>query len=368
MKRTISKLLGIAALAIAGIAGTALLPATAQAQTATCVDYNGNGVYPGTLSGSSRFKVCFPVAQPVDTARRNDIFNAIQLLPRKTSSATIPEVRDVLQNAVVTYHYVYDRDYWNLYAGATLGSAFQDATARCGVTRTNTLNGVITVAIFEVCQLTNGNRFINPELVRTTFHETGHALGFAIGKQYKGGTGNGPDRSAAWVSLMMYDLSKLTPTDWSNPANWDAFRKSNYLCGIFGNILSSNLEVNLGATPQTEVCNASLVLNSAFLNKTPRQIYEQKLPYFVGNNGTAPNTGTNLDLWAQEFTIRHNSIDQTQVNFLKQTDKALGYGSYIDSTAAFRCTKIAMQYFYTDPHLNPPASAFTGTGCPAVTW
>lgn len=367
MKRTISKMLGIAALAIAGIGGSFIATTPAHAQVpppATCINYAGNGVYPGA---NNKFKLCFPSTQPIDTQRRNDIFNAIQALPRKTSTATIPEVRDVLQNASVVYHYAYDRNYWNQYVtDQGLSTQLQDPGGRCGVTR-STATGTIVVAIYEVCQLSNGNRFINPELVRTTYHESGHALGFAIGKQYRGGTGNGPDKSAAWISLMMYDLSVITPSDWNtNPTKWTAFQKSNFICGIFNSIPLSSLELDLGGTPQLEVCNSSLALNSAFLNLTPRQIFEQKLPYFVGNNGTAPNTDTNLELWAELFNIRHNGTDPTQVNFLKQTDQALGKGAYNDSNAVFRCTKIAMQYFYIDPHQNPPASAFVG--CPAVNW
>lgn len=365
MKRTISKLLGIAALAIAGIAGSLITVTPAQAQVFSCINYTGNGVYPGA---GNKFKVCFPAAQPVDTQRRNDIFNAIQQLPRATTQPTIPEVRDVLQNAGVTYHYVYDRDYWNGYVTAVgLPSNFQSTNARCGVTKASP-GGTITVAIFEVCQLTNGNRIFNPDIVRTTFHETGHAFDFSLGKQYHGGTINNPSKMSAWKTLMEYDIeNNLTPSDWATKT---ATAKQSWMCSIFKSIPLSQLELDLGAqaSPAT-VCNGSpLVMDSYYVGKTPRTVYEQRLPYFVGNTNGVPTDDTAGDLWAQLFTIRHNTIGSTQVNFLKQTDQALGFGTYNTTTAAFRCTKIAMQNLYLDPHLNPPASAFTGTGCPAVTW
>lgn len=373
MKRTISKMLGIAALAIAGITGSFIAATPARAQVATCSDYIGNGIYPGYGSPGTtpRFKVCFPAGQTVDTQRRNDMFNAIQQLPKKATGSTVLEVRDVLETAGVTYHYFYDRDYYNTYVSATYpGKGFEDTGVSCGITNT-TVGGTIIVAVFEVCELnykTPHERIINPDLVRATFHETGHALDFALGKLFHSGAKNNPSRSTAWKTLMQYDIEhNLTPSDWATKTTT---AKQSWMCSIFKDIALSHLEENLGAQQSpAQVCTGSpLVMNSYYVGKEPRTVYEQRLPYFVGNTSGVPTDFTAGDLWSQLFVIRHNTIGSAQVNFLKETDQALGFGTYNTTTAAFRCTKIAMQNLYLNPDVNPPASAFTGTGCPAVTW
>ena len=361
------KLLGAAALALIGFAGLGM-PTAAKAQTpATCINYIGSGAYPA-------FYVCFPSNQPVDTARRNEVVQAISTLPSKNNQSAPNEVKDVLQFAGVVYHYAYDRAYYNQAMIDSGHPERQDTHAgRCGDTE-GTTTGTIVSVVYEVCELSNGTRFINPNLRRAILHESGHSFALAIGKLYRGGTANGPDVSTAWKTLMQYDLNHITPSDWATVTNgqpvWPDSRKTSLYCvTVFTNIALSSLEQDFGGAPATPVCTNGAT-TSYYLSRTPRQIIEEKMPYFVKNTNGVPANGSNLELWAQLFVIRHDTSGQGQVNFLKFTDKVLGLGAWQEppQQVYFKCTKIAMQYFYTDPHLTPPASAFSGSGCPAVTW
>lgn len=371
MKRTFKSLLGFAALAVALLGSNLVAPKAQAAEIAPCVQYNGNAVYPGSLGANSFFKVCFPTGQIVNTARRNEIFNAIQALPRKNANETILNLRDILQVRGVTYLYFYDRNSYNAWVQLAYPGqpTFVDNTARCGTTHTNSNGSIMIAAIFEICEYSPTNRVQNPNLVRTTFHETGHALDFAIAETYGTNATNNYGRSTAWKALMKYDLEQLTPAGWTDPAQYDAFRKANFICGIFQSIPLSPLEIAFMGTPSGAVCDASGNLGSFYTNQNPRQIFEEKFPYFVANtNGLATDQSAG-DLWAQLFVIRHDTIGSGQgAFFLKQTDQAIGKGSYIVTTATFRCTKIAMHYFYINPYQTPPLSAWVGTSCPAVTW
>lgn len=363
MKRTLSKLLGIAALAIAGIAGSFIATSPAQAQAVTCIDYTGNGVYPT----SGNFFICFPAAAPVDPARRNAIINTVQGLPRRTGTTAPLLVRDVLKAANHKYHYFLDRTSYNTYIANTAPyssaiNKFQDLTARCGTTRADAATGIEITAIFEFCTVAGGT-YQNPELERATLHESGHAYAISHAKIIKGNIAQPIDVGSGWKTLMQHDIVNLTPSNWAAKS---ASQKAAYICGIFGNIPLSVLEVDFLGTPTGPVCNASGVLDSAYVGMTPRQVYESKFPYFVKNTAAtgAPINGSNLELFAQLFVIRHASIDPTQMDFLKQTDQALGYGSYNTAGAAFRCTKIAMQAFYLTPATAPSSTLLLNAMCP----
>jgi hypothetical protein len=363
MKRTISKMLGITALAIAGIAGSFIAATPAQA-VPTCTPYFSGTQYPSG-SPNSYMAVCVP---NVVAARRDEIFNAVTQLPKKSNVANPNLVRDHLQQAEVVYFYFADRAAANDYFLHTNGIMHEDTTARCGSTRASTSTLRITVAIYDKCTLTGNVQMTNPNLRRTTLHETGHAFALALGKN-AGNIANGPDRSTGWKLLFSNGVNKLTPPQWTSP--WNQGNRDNYLCvTVFQNTPPSALELDLGATSNPVCSGNPIVPIDGNGQKTPRQITEEKLPYFVGNSGGSsafPVNNTNLDLWAQLFVIRHDSTAPTQTGFLKLTDQVLGKGSWIDSTANFQCAKVAMQYYYTTG-APPTISQLTSRMCPGVTF
>jgi hypothetical protein len=221
------------------------------------------------------------------------------------------------------------------------------------------LNGKIAVVIYDKCTLASG-QITNPSLRRTTLHETGHGFALAIAKN-AGNISNSPDTSTGWLTLMTNGINKLTPPQWTN-GTWSIANKNSYLCtNVFGNYAPSALELDFGSTPGA-VCVGGTAVDQTFA-KTPRQLTEDKAPYFVKNSSGTPINGSNKELWAQLFAIRHDPSGSV-ANFLQLTDSILGYGSYTSSTANFQCLKLVMQFYYTD--VAPPTSAdLTARGCPA---
>ena len=357
-------MLGIAALAIAGIAGS-FIATPAQAQVPTCTPYFNGTQYPSG-SPNTYMAVCVP---SVVTARRDEIFNAVTLLPRKVNIANHNLARDDLKQAEVVYYYFVDRAAANTYFLNTpgFGSDFVNSTARCGSTRASQVSPFrIAVAIFDKCTLAGNVQMSNPNLRRTTIHESGHAYALARAK-ISGAITNGVDVSTSWKLLMTDGIVNLTPPQWTN-GTWNQGQKNNYLCvTVFKNTPPSALELDLGATSNPVCSGNPLVPIDGNGLKTPRQITEEKMPYFVQNvnaNGT-PINGSNLELWAELFTIRHDTTAPTQTGFLKLTDQVLGFGSWNTSTANFRCAKMAMQYYYTTG-LPPTPSQLQFQNCPAV--
>lgn len=352
MKRTISKLLGLAALAIAGLAG---FSAPAHA-TGTCTYYNDlQGIYPSkpvtTGSTTTYFAIC--LNGTVNTTRRDEIVNAIKQLPRKTQQANPDQVRDSLEKASLTYFYFDDRASGNAWL-STHGypSIYQDSGGRCGHT-VGGPSGLIISLIYDRCTLAGNVGMNNPNLRRTTLHETGHALALTIAKN-AGNVSNGPDISAGWKQLVKEDIPKLTPPQWFNV--WNQPQRENYLCvNVFKTTPPSALELDFGAT-SNPVCSGNPVAPiDGNEQRTPTEITQLKLPYFVAVD-LLGNPTSNVELWAQLFVIRHDSTAPTQTGFLKLTDQVLGFGNgWNDTTANFHCAKVVMQYYYTT--LKPPSSA-----------
>lgn len=360
MKRTISKLLGIAALAIVSTAASFALVPAANAQTApTCTPNNTTSTYP-RLNG--KFQECVP---NMVTSRRDEIVNAITQLPAKLQPADPNKVRDSLQQAGITYFYFYDRAAANLWFNAHgYPSIYQDSSARCGNTVGSPTSGIITVAIYDRCTVANNGQFSNPNLRRTTIHETGHAFSLSISKN-AGAISNAPDLSTGWKALMTDGINKLTPPQWTN-GTWGQSNKDNYLCvTIFGNVAPSALELDFGATSNPVCSGNPLVPIDGNGAKTPRQITEEKLPYFVRNTSGTPTGGSNKELWAELFLIKIDSTAPTQTSFLKLTDQVLGKGSWTSNTANFQCSKLVVQ-FYVETLAPPSSSDLTLRGCPGT--
>jgi hypothetical protein len=361
MKRTFKQMLGLAAFAVTTIISSFGVMAPAQAQTApTCSNYFNGNEYPSVPMGvpNSKYLTCVPGATQ---ARKDEIFTAVNLLPRKTSAANSNRVRDDLQQAGVTYYYFQDRAAANLWFTAHgFPSIYQTTTARCGNTVGSPTSGIITVSIFEKCTYATGvDPNPNPSLRRTTLHESGHAYAVAHAK-IAGNISNSVDRSAGWKALMTNGINKLTPPQWT-AGTWSSAAKASYLCQqVFLNAVPSNLERDLASTAGAVCVNGNPVDPS--FAKTPRQLAEEKAPYFLKNTNGAPINNSNVELWAELFAIRHDT-SASPATFLQLTDNILGYKAYNVSTGNLQCAKVVMHYFYTTNA--PPSEANLATyNCP----
>lgn len=342
MKRTISKLLSIAALAFAGMSVSLLATAPAQAQSVpTCTYYYNGNDYPSVPPPAtvSNYATCVPNATQ---ARKDEIFNAIHLLPYKQANG--PNlVRDHLKAANVTYFYFQNRAAANAwFTSKGYPNIFQDPSGRCGNTVGSPISGLITVVIYEQCTYANNVLETNQSLRRTTLHESGHAWALSMAK-IAGNISNSVDLSTGWKALMTDGINKLTPGNWTN-GNWGSANKTSYLCqSVFRNAVPSNLERDLQATAGAVCVNGNPV--DTTFSKTPRQLAEQKAPYFVKNTNGVPVDPSNREIWAELFVIRHDTSN-SPATFLQLTDNILGYQSYSDPGANFQCLKVVMQNFY----------------------
>lgn len=292
---------------------------------------------------------------------------AVKQLPHRLQTSDPAQTRDSLELGNVSYYYFDDRDAAN--AQLLLFGVVGDPNARCGETKfvpaaPGAPLASIVVAVFDKCTI-GGVKVSNPNLRRTTLHETGHAFALSIAKN-AGSTLNSPDKSAGWIAIMKDGTNKLTPVHWTDGV-WSQQTKNNYLCNtVFLTIPPSALELDLGST-SNPVCsgNPAVPIDGNDL-KTPLQITHDKTPYFTASDSSGnPTNNTNQELWAELFLIRADTSAPGQTSFLKLTDQILGYGNgWTDQTANFHCAKVVMQYFYTT--LKAPTSAqLTAQSCPA---
>lgn len=342
MKKTISKLLSIAALAFAGMGASLLATAPAQAQSVpTCTYYYNGNDYPSVPPPAtvSYYATCVPNATQ---ARKDEIFAAIHLLPYKQANGP-NRVRDHLQAAKVTYYYFQNRAAANAwFSSHGYPNIFQDPSGRCGNTVASPISGLITVAIYDQCTYANNVLETNQSLRRTTLHESGHAWALSMAK-IAGNISNSVDLSTGWKALMTHGINKLTPGNWTN-GNWGSANKASYLCqSVFRNAVPSNLERDLQATAGAVCVNGNPV--DTTFSKTPRQLAEQKAPYFVKNTNGVPIDPSNREIWAELFVIRHDGAS-SPATFLQLTDNILGFQAYKDPGANFQCLKVVMQNFY----------------------
>jgi len=358
MKSKLRNFAGTLVLAIAGFFGVALFAAPAHA---TCTPYtDGQGIYPtGT---PTYFAIC--LSGTVDPNRRDSIVTPVKQLPHIVLPSDPPGVRDSLQKGNVSYYYFDDRDAANLQLAAF--GVVGNPTARCGETKfipaTGSSLSSIVVAVFDKCTI-GGVKVPNPNLRRTTIHETGHALAISIAKN-AGNSLNSPDKSPGWIAVVKDGTNKLTPVHWTDGV-WNQQNKNNYLCNsVFLTIAPSALELDLGSTVHS-VCSGNPVAPiDGNGQKTPLQITHDKTPYFTASDGSGnPINNSNQELWAELFTIAYDSTAPGQTNFLQLTDQILGFGNgWADATGNFHCAKVVMEYFFVG--LKPPTPAqLTAQGC-----
>ncbi len=374
MKRTISKLLGIAALALSA---SLAIPTTASAQASvplyvSCAEVGTNAVkYPtdgGGVAGATHAFVCKNTNTNVQpsSSRTNTLYSAVST--GFGSNAFPASVKAQLKTANVKYFFFNNRDEGNNYFAHTapytsvLGpvSTFNGTTARCANTGYgwNLTTAYIAVAIYDNCTLASGN-IANPSLERTILHESGHAWDFTYGsfafpnndlKSVKSGFRNNVNT----------DVTNLTPAGFSGmtPA-----AKDSAVCTLFAPpYFPSALEKDLGASTaggpivggQTngQVCTTSSppVRYAPYStnNKTPSQIALEKLPYFL----TAPQGVSHYsDSWAEIFVIEAFDTASPPA-FLQMTDRVLG--NTLVTPRAFNCARALIRAYITTPTTTSP--------------
>jgi|JI6StandDraft_1071083.scaffolds.fasta_scaffold05610_7 hypothetical protein len=401
MKRTISKMLGIAALAIAGIAGSLIAtPAYAVTTTISCSPYLPNtNSYPRDQAGHAQLCTRTVVNGGVTTnttpttARANTLFGAVS--GAYAVNKVLPAgVKSRLETKNVKYFFFNNRaDGEQYFAGVAPYSggvggvinpprAFVGAGGHCGNTGYGyTILGTlyIAVAIYDNCTLTGTTQIVNPALEKTILHETGHAFDDTFSSF--GDQATVASKSAAFDQLRFSDLNALTtPKPGVTPAVWSGMNlaaRDKHVCTLFApnNNKPSALELALGSTtvggPQGQVCAVGspngtryqfwkAIGNPPNMNNdfTPAQIVDNKLKYFVQNN---------QELFAELFVTEIYGSYGTP-NFLKFTDDVLTNNAIATATPgytrAFDCTRKVVTIFTTTlakPTAYPPGCTTAGS-------
>lgn len=394
-------MLGIAALAIAGIAGSFIAtPAYAVTTTISCSPYLPNtNSYPRDQAGHAQLCTRKVVNGSVTTnttpttARANTLFGAIS--GAYAVNKVLPAgVKSRLEAKNVKYFFFNNRADGDQYfagvapysggAGGVINPprAFVGAGGHCGNTGYGyTLLGTlhIAVAIYDNCSLTGTTEIVNPALEKTILHETGHAFDDTFSSAIS--QASVASKSLAFDQLRLSDLNALTtPKPGIPPAVWsgmNAAARDKHVCTLFApnNNKPSQLEQVLGASllggPQGQVCavgspngtrydrwkdlSVPPVLTNDF---TPAQIVDNKMPYFVQNN---------QELFAELFVTEIYGSYGTP-NFLKFTDDVLTNNAIATATPgytrAFDCTRKVVTIFTTTlakPTAYPPGCTTTGS-------
>lgn len=388
-------MLGIAALAIAGIAGSLIAAPVHAATTVTCLPYDtGNVTYPTDNAGANpptmghAFRCASSPGglKPTD-ARADTLFGAM-----RNGQAGFPfptTVRTRLKNENVNYFFFNNRTEADDYFANT--SPYKDVLipihsfkganntppggTRCGNTGYGYVlsQKVIAVAIYDTCYYDNvlvpNKVVVNQSLERTIFHETGHAFDFTFGNSIQQAAVL--SNKQGFKDLANADingglgLAGLTPTNW---ATMNAAARDVYVCKLFPPIkYPHDLERDFGATyvspgnggPNGEVCNASSVRYAPYKaspanvanDLTPTQIAKVKLPYFT--------TGQFYyqELFAELFVVQAFSTG-SPVTFLQFTDATLA--NNLVSPRAFNCTRGVLSSYITTG-----AAPTSIAGCPS---
>jgi len=303
----------------------------------TCTPQN-NGVYP---SDGTHFFMCISSPTGAQTTRMQGYYQTINGFYNAPNG--LDGARDKLKTAGTSFYFFKNRTQHNSYMGAKYGSPFQSTTARCG--NTHSQLGTIVSSVFDSCAYTGGDQS-NANVKEVAKHEAGHAWSAALGKI--NGT-SGPARSTGF--LLLVDEDKTRFDDDYTAASTPALKKT-YICGVFGNVGSSTLELNLGADNATPVCTgggASAVLN--YPGKTPTQIANLKLPYFITGAGSPV-----YEEWWAEMVVKITGGSGSP-DMLPITNKYLFHANAL-------CTNYAMNYMWT--HGVAPAQSSYPNACVGV--
>ena len=329
MKRTISKMLGIAALAIAGIAGSliAATPAKAQANP-PWTPFSENGVNCSILTGHTKWPgngnlfYCGPVSQLNDGL---NVANKLELEPVATNSvlASRPVIIFIFPN-------------WATYAQFT-GNPLDP-----GISPANTLGyssygpaatSRVTVLVQNLTTST-GTRDVRAGLLGTAQHEIGHHLDTMLNPP-TGQVYNSDVKTSSGINTIYY--SKLV-------------KDINFLNGLRTCIdVFWQDKINNNTTP---VCTGGQggTLIPSLAGKSNWVVMQQLYPYYFTQEITAPYNWK--ELWAEPYSVV--TSNGTQV-----LEPGRLYDYYIKNI--FICTKT----FVTGMRNNgtPPAQSAYLTRC-----
>lgn len=404
MKRTISKLLSIAAMAVAVIGAGAFSATPAHAVTTTTVTCNAylpnSNNYPRDTAGHAQLctrSVVVDGGSPTNTtpstSRANTLFTTIS--GAYAVSITLPAgVKTRLESSNVKYFFFNDRAdadlYWSgqtPYKNFTTGSNSHSfiggkipgpGGTRCGNTGYG-WSGVtryITVSIYNTCSYDNvlGISVSNPSLEKSVLHETGHAYDFTFSDIVF--QGNILSQRTGFLDLAVVDRLALKPSTWSS---MNAAARDKHVCNLFApnSNKPSEIERDLGATtdggPPTSTWGQVCAVGSPYgtrypfwkdlgtppnLNNDydPIQIADKKIPYFINNR---------QELFAELFVTELYGVYGPPA-FLQMTDGVLTNTLAIDPAImpkrAFNCTRTVVNSYVNTGAA--PSSATLTSACP----
>lgn len=375
MRLMTNRLLALASMAFMGIFAMLALPTTAQAQSVFCSPWAAPGGTGYPSAGNHAF-VCGSTSLPTQ-AHQDELYNGLV-----TKLATKSNVVSLLNAQNVRYYFFRNAQEADSFFQNTPPYAGHNAyripsnTGRCAYTAFDPGTppfqvNEITVAIFETCRTVNTQQinptqtFPNPGLERVGLHESGHAYAFAFKRQLS--SNPYPDRKGGFSRYHVYDRQHVNPPNWST---WNPSQRDQFVCGMFGNLANSTLEIDLGAnkTLLGAVCTGNVRNASYGGNITPFQIANGsnfwKVPgYFVSQ-------GDYIEAWAEEFAIVLSGSRTSPAALLPITDMFLGYNppaiGGVAQTRTFNCTRFVVET-YVNQGRKPNATEISNAGCPAET-
>jgi len=388
MKRSIQKLLGIAALALTAIGGSFIAASPAQAQSlATCTAYTIGNSYPTDIGGGHAFLCKNTATNVVPSNQRAAAVFATVYGPYAGSINMPAGVKNRLKTNNVKYFFFNNRQEANSYFANTLpysggpsgvtfpNHPYNSPSARCANTGYGyTIAGVlhIAIAVYNNCNFDNlvpPQIVANPSLEKTVLHETGHAFDFTFASS--GSPTNFPSNRGGFLDLSNKDKDALTtPKPGIPPAVWSGLtvqQRDKLVCTLFapnGN-KPSDLERDLGATldggAQGQVCIAGSpngIRYSYWVGLTLAQDYNpqqiatmKKLPYFMNNN---------QELFVELFVTEIYGVYGPS-SFLQLTDGVLHNDAIVSTPGykrSFDCTRNIVKTYITT--LAPPPITFPG--------
>ena len=394
-------MLGIAALAIAGIGGSFIAAPAQAAVTCTVFGLNYGNNYPTDANGNAantHAYICANGTTVPSTSRAKGLFSAVSGAYAVNKSLPQP-LKDRLKNENVKYFFFNNRADGDAYFAATGPYSggmtgvispprpYVGAGGRCGNTGFGyNLIGqrFIAVAIYNNCNLdTLGTVIPNPSLEKTILHETGHAFDdtfSSFNDQAKVAS-----LTSAFTDLRIKDVDALTtPRPGTPPAVWssmNAAARDKHVCTLFApnSNKPSQVEQDLGAKlyggPPTVTLGQVCAVGSpngtrypfwvaqgnppnANNDYNPGQIAATKLPYFLNNN---------QELFAELFVTEIYGTYGPPA-FLQLTDGVLNNDAIATATPgyvrAFDCTRKVVTIFTTTlakPTSSPAGCPTTGT-------
>jgi hypothetical protein len=154
------------------------------------------------------------------------------------------------------------------------------STSTCGGTgysysKVGSIQTIINSSVYDLCHYhvpTVNDTTPNPSIGQVAAHEAGHAYDFAIASLGQTNRGNAISLSAAFQSLLNYDVNNLSTTGNAN------FKT----CAVFDSQAPSGYEIQLGSTYASAVCTGNTLNDPPYTaSQSNTAILKLEAPYFV---------------------------------------------------------------------------------------